>query len=157
MNTRLIKNCSGLSTVICFCNFFPRRLKLISAVFFMFLLLSQLPYERIVSVRERQLHQDTDVNQFYLMKERQYADRRRRINEYCQTQSRNFSRQGIQNISCSITLLFCDFLRFYNLICSIVECKLRSPYLRRRGWRVCVHHCKGCEFHLARPFLTHKK
>ena len=81
----------------------------------MFLFLSQLPYERIVSVRERQLGQNTDINQFYLMKERQYAERRKRINEYCQTQSRNFSRQGTQNISCSIPLLFYDLNMYVDL------------------------------------------
>lgn len=59
----------------------------------MFLLLSQILYERTDT--ERQHNQDTkDKSEFYLIKETQYAERRRRINEYCQTQSTNFSRQG---------------------------------------------------------------
>ena len=95
MNTRLMKNCSRLSTVICLSNLFHRKLTqlLALAVFSMFLLLSQILYERTDT--ERQHNQDTtDMSEFYLTKERQYADRRRRINEYCQTQSTNFSRQG---------------------------------------------------------------
>ena len=93
MNTRLMKNCSRLSIVICLKNLLHRKLIQLLAVFSMFLLLSQILHERVVT--EWQHNQDTtDMSEFYLIKERQYADRRRRINEYCQTQSTNFSRQG---------------------------------------------------------------
>ena len=93
MNTRMMKNCSRLSTVICLKNLLQRKLIQLLAVFSMFLLLSQFLHERTVT--ERQHNQDTtDMSEFYLIKDRQYADRRRRINEYCQTQSTNFSRQG---------------------------------------------------------------
>ena len=93
MNTRLMKNCSRLSIVICLKNLLQRKLIQLLAVFSMFLLLSQILYERTVT--ERQHNKDTtDTSEFYLIKERQYAERRRRINEYCQTQSTNFSRQG---------------------------------------------------------------
>ena len=97
MNTRLMKNCSRLSIVICLKNLLHRKLIQLLAVFSMFLLLSQILHERVVT--ERQHNQDTtDMSEFYLIKERQYADRRRRINEYCQTQSTNFSRQGNLNM-----------------------------------------------------------
>ena len=97
MNTRMMKNCSRLSTVICLKNLLQRKLIQLLAVFSMFLLLSQILHERVVT--EWQHNQDTtDMSEFYLIKERQYADRRRRINEYCQTQSTNFSRQGNLNM-----------------------------------------------------------
>ena len=97
MNTRLTKNCNRLSIVICLKNLLQRKLIQLLAVFSMFLLLSQILYERTDT--ERQHNQDTtDMSEFYLIKERQYAERRRRINEYCQTQSTNFSRQGNLNM-----------------------------------------------------------
>ena len=125
MNTRFLKNCSRLSTVICLSNLFHRKLTqlLALAVFSMFLLLSQILYERTDT--ERQHNQDTkDKSEFYLIKETQYAERRRRINEYCQTQSTNFSRQG----NLQLIHLY-DFTRFEKN-CSILEYKLRSTYLR---------------------------
>ena len=72
MNTRLTKNCNRLSIVICLKNLLQRKLIQLLAVFSMFLLLSQILHERVVT--EWQHNQDTtDMSEFYLIKERQYC------------------------------------------------------------------------------------